>query len=457
MSVTLESTVLPFIFLASIGLAIIYNFGSNIFLGEISYLTKAIAAVLQLGVTMDYSIFLYRRYEEEREKHEDKRDAMAGKFDHRHLHTQTNTKKRNGILPGVLYGGNHSLDAPVAKAAGYQNPGTALQVLLQIFLVQRLGVNPPDIHNCVVGNTGMGRGSIVIGLAAVIIGEVVCGAFFRKGSNFAVRLGFIIVGGILYYIVMLEVREVSKTYNPGTVTEQCLFDKFSLSVEDGQFVSIVGSNGSGKTSLLNIICGSIPVESGDVLVGGESISRKKDFQRYITMCERWKTVMSVATGNEGAASHHYHAKLAKKETSTIEFSVTGNPRRLYMTLWKNFADTITFELIAPNGRSTGAIQPLQSITRATLGGTNVSIIYAQPNHYTIMSGTSAAAAITAGACALMMQWGIVQGNDVSISTHQIRAYLIRGCNRMQTVSYPNPQWGYGTLNLFQSFNLMREI
>ncbi|MEA4941858.1 MAG: MMPL family transporter [Oscillibacter sp.] len=77
MSVTLESTVLPFIFLASIGLAIIYNFGSNIFLGEISYLTKAIAAVLQLGVTMDYSIFLYRRYEEERGNYVDKRDAMA--------------------------------------------------------------------------------------------------------------------------------------------------------------------------------------------------------------------------------------------------------------------------------------------------------------------------------------------------------------------------------------------
>jgi len=77
MSVTLESTVLPFIFLASIGLAVIYNFGSNIFLGQISYLTKAIAAVLQLGVTMDYSIFLYHRYEEERSNYEDKRDAMA--------------------------------------------------------------------------------------------------------------------------------------------------------------------------------------------------------------------------------------------------------------------------------------------------------------------------------------------------------------------------------------------
>ena len=77
MLLTLESTVLPFIFLASIGLAVIYNFGTNIFLGEISYITKAIAAVLQLGVTMDYSIFLYRRYEEERLHYDDKRDAMA--------------------------------------------------------------------------------------------------------------------------------------------------------------------------------------------------------------------------------------------------------------------------------------------------------------------------------------------------------------------------------------------
>ncbi|MCI8436712.1 MAG: MMPL family transporter [Lawsonibacter sp.] len=77
MSVTLESSVLPFVYLASIGMAVVYNFGSNVFLGEISYITKAIAAVLQLGVTMDYSIFLYHRYEEERERYEDKRDAMT--------------------------------------------------------------------------------------------------------------------------------------------------------------------------------------------------------------------------------------------------------------------------------------------------------------------------------------------------------------------------------------------
>ena len=82
---------------------------------------------------------------------------------------------------------------------------------------------------------------------------------------------------------MLELRDITKIYNPGTVTEQTLFDRFSLTVEDGQFVSIVGSNGSGKTSLLNIICGSIGIEGGDVLMGGKSISKLKDYQRYASM------------------------------------------------------------------------------------------------------------------------------------------------------------------------------
>ena len=76
MLLTMESAVLPLVLLANIGIAVIYNFGTNIFLGEISYITKAIAAVLQLGVTMDYSVFLYRRYEEERKSHDDPCDAM---------------------------------------------------------------------------------------------------------------------------------------------------------------------------------------------------------------------------------------------------------------------------------------------------------------------------------------------------------------------------------------------
>ncbi|MGH4119243.1 efflux RND transporter permease subunit [Clostridium sp.] len=67
LSLTMKSVIIPFIFLLGIGYAILYNMGTNIFLGQISYVTKALAAVLQLGVTMDYSIFLLHRYDEERE------------------------------------------------------------------------------------------------------------------------------------------------------------------------------------------------------------------------------------------------------------------------------------------------------------------------------------------------------------------------------------------------------
>jgi len=80
-----------------------------------------------------------------------------------------------------------------------------------------------------------------------------------------------------------------------------------------------------------------------------------------------------------------------------------------------------------------------------------------PTGYGTMDGTSAATAITAGACALMLQWGIVEGNDLGFCTPVIRAFLIRGCSRTDLIEYPNPQWGYGALNLLQTFSYMRQL
>lgn len=78
---------------------------------------------------------------------------------------------------------------------------------------------------------------------------------------------------------MLELKNIDKYYNQGTVNEMCLFHDFNLSIDDGEFVSVVGSNGSGKTSMLNLICGSIDMDKGSIYIGGRDISKEKEFKR----------------------------------------------------------------------------------------------------------------------------------------------------------------------------------
>ena len=78
LAIFMDSWIIPLVFIAGIGMSILYNLGSNVFMGQISYITKALSAVLQLGVTMDYSIFLWHSYEEQRhELGRDKEEAMS--------------------------------------------------------------------------------------------------------------------------------------------------------------------------------------------------------------------------------------------------------------------------------------------------------------------------------------------------------------------------------------------
>ena len=81
LSITMDSYLIPVFFLLSIGMSIIYNMGSNFFKGEISFITQALSAVLQLGVTMDYSIFLWHSYREELEKNSNRKEAMENAID----------------------------------------------------------------------------------------------------------------------------------------------------------------------------------------------------------------------------------------------------------------------------------------------------------------------------------------------------------------------------------------
>ncbi|WMJ83534.1 S8 family peptidase [Oscillospiraceae bacterium LTW-04] len=290
------------------------------------------------------------------------------------------------------------------------------------------------------------------------------------------------------------------------------------------------------------------------------------FEQYLnSVSERWKCAICVATGNEGSSGHHFFGVAAEKRTNYAEMVVGENIRSLYITLWKNFVDSIEYELIAPSGQSTGNIAATQSVTLTVLDRVQVSVLYGQPNHYTTsqevyfslnaigdsipqglwrlsytgvsvvdgrfdiwlpmtdvvtrqtaflvpniqntitipataykvisvgaynsllntsvdfsgrgmpygrygqkpdlvapgvnvlttktgggydrFTGTSIATPFVTGSAALMLEWGDIKGNDPFLYGERIKAFLCHSAARSFPRAYPNPEWGYGALNL----------
>jgi len=106
------------------------------------------------------------------------------------------------------------------------------------------------------------------------------------------------------------------------------------------------------------------------------------FEEFIDdMAQKWKTVISVATGNEGAGGHHFYKKIKEGEVVRADFVTPGDVGRIYITLWKNFADDMTFEIVSPSGKSTGVIRQTETNESTVMDGVRVSAILVQPTNY----------------------------------------------------------------------------
>ena len=106
------------------------------------------------------------------------------------------------------------------------------------------------------------------------------------------------------------------------------------------------------------------------------------FETYIgDMARRWKAVIVAASGNEGVGAHHFSDIVQSHQDMVVDFYITDGLPSLYMTLWKNFADAMTFTLTAPDGLSSGEIRPQNAVTRMRVGASQVDIFYGQPTHY----------------------------------------------------------------------------
>lgn len=124
---------------------------------------------------------------------------------------------------------------------------------------------------------------------------------------------------------MIKLQNINKYYNPGTVNEMCLFNNFNLNVKDGEFISVVGSNGSGKTSMLNIICGSIPTDSGKIIIGDVDITNMPEFKRQRRI---GRVYQNPAMGTCPTMTILENMSLADNKGKTFNLSRGTNKKRI---------------------------------------------------------------------------------------------------------------------------------
>ncbi len=92
---------------------------------------------------------------------------------------------------------------------------------------------------------------------------------------------------------MLEIRNVTKVFNPGTVNEKLALDHFSLTLEDGDFVTVIGGNGAGKSTMMNAIAGVWPVDEGQILIDQVDVTRLAEHRRARFLGRVFQDPMSI--------------------------------------------------------------------------------------------------------------------------------------------------------------------
>ena len=164
---------------------------------------------------------------------------------------------------------------------------------------------------------------------------------------------------------MLELKNISKVYSPGTVNEHILFRHFDLTVPDGQFISVVGSNGSGKTSMLNLICGSIPLDEGQVLVNGKDVTRMKEHKRYRTV---GRVYQNPAMGTCGSMTLLENMAMADNKNRPYNITPGINRRRVddYRAMLSELGLGLEDKLNVPVGSLSGGQRQAVALLMSTL-------------------------------------------------------------------------------------------
>ena len=158
---------------------------------------------------------------------------------------------------------------------------------------------------------------------------------------------------------MLELKGIHKYYNPGTVNEMCLFQNFNLTIDKGEFVSVVGSNGSGKTSMLNIICGSIPVEGGQIQNPAMGTCPSMTILENMSLADNKGKVFGLSRGTNKARIEYYREQLSQlglglEDKMDVKVGALSGGQRQAMALLMSTMTPIEFLILDEH---TAALDP----------------------------------------------------------------------------------------------------
>ncbi len=164
---------------------------------------------------------------------------------------------------------------------------------------------------------------------------------------------------------MVELSAIDKTFNQGTIDEKVLFDDFSLKIDKGEFVAVIGSNGSGKTTMLNIISGSVAVDGGKILLGGTEINNMKDYKRALRI---GRVFQDPAMGTCSSMTIWENLSIADNKGKPFGLSFGLNRRRkdFYRSQLEFLGMGLENRLDTPAGALSGGQRQALALIMATL-------------------------------------------------------------------------------------------
>lgn len=164
---------------------------------------------------------------------------------------------------------------------------------------------------------------------------------------------------------LVQLQHINKTFNRGSVNEKVLFTDFNLNIRRNDFVSVVGSNGSGKTTMLNLICGSLPCDSGVIQVGGQDMMRLPEYRRARVI---GRVFQDPAKGTCPALSILENMSLADNKGKPFNLTRGVNKKRIdyYRSLLETLGIGLENHINLPVGTLSGGQRQALALLTATM-------------------------------------------------------------------------------------------